>query len=438
MPDYEWVHREMQKSGVTLSLLWVEYCEQCRVAGELPYQSTQFNKYYAEYVHKTKATMHLDHKPGEALQVDWAGTTAHVLDTSTGELLDAYLFVAVLPYSGYAYVEVFLDMKQDAWITAHVNAYRFFGGVTRILTPDNLKTGVIKNSRSETIINKAYQEMSEHYGTAIIPARPRKPKDKAFVEGSVGVVTTWILAALRNQQFLSLRELNKAIQDKLYEFNHKPFQKKEGSRADAFEEERVFLLPLPSALFELSAWKVATVQYNYHVSVERMNYSVPYEYIKQQVQARLTRSVVEIFFGGNRIASHPRLYGRPNQYSTNEEHMPPEHQKYLEWTGERFLRWAEQIGENTTAVVRLFLSAYKVEQPGYKSCMALLKSADKYSAARLEAALSFTPSPSLKSVQAILKSGQDRLPDEHTDESSTRPSQYSFTRGAEYYSRRDK
>lgn len=190
MPDYEWVHREMQKSGVTLSLLWVEYCEQCRAAGELPYQSTQFNKYYAEYVHKTKATMHLDHKPGEALQVDWAGTTAHVLDTSTGELLDAYLFVAVLPYSGYAYVEAFLDMKQDAWITAHVNAYRFFGGVTRILTPDNLKTGVIKNSRSETIINKAYQEMSEHYGTAIIPARPRKPKDKAFVEGSVGVVTT--------------------------------------------------------------------------------------------------------------------------------------------------------------------------------------------------------------------------------------------------------
>lgn len=438
MPDYEWVHREMQKSGVTLSLLWVEYCEQCRAAGELPYQSTQFNKYYAEYVHKTKATMHLDHKPGEALQVDWAGTTAHVLDTSTGELLDAYLFVAVLPYSGYAYVEAFLDMKQDAWITAHVNAYRFFGGVTRILTPDNLKTGVIKNSRSETIINKAYQEMSEHYGTAIIPARPRKPKDKAFVEGSVGVVTTWILAALRNQQFLSLRELNKAIQDKLYEFNHRPFQKKEGSRADAFEEERVFLLPLPSAPFELSAWKVATVQYNYHVSVERMNYSVPYEYIKQQVQARLTRSVVEIFFGGNRIASHPRLYGRPNQYSTNEEHMPPEHQKYLEWTGERFLRWAEQIGENTTAVVRLFLSAYKVEQQGYKSCMALLKSADKYSAARLEAALSFTPSPSLKSVQAILKSGQDRLPDEHTDESSTRPSQYSFTRGAEYYSRRDK
>jgi len=284
--------------------------------------------------------------------------------------------------------------------------------------------------------------MSEHYGTAIIPARPRKPKDKAFVEGSVGGVTTWILAALRNQQFLSLRELNKAIQDKLYAFNHKSFQKKEGSRADAFEEERVFLLPLPSTPFELSSWKVATVQYNYHVSVERMNYSVPYEYIKQQVQIRLTRSAVEIFFGGNRIASHPRLYGRPNQYSTNEEHMPPEHQKYLEWTGERFLRWAGQIGENTTAVVRLFLTAYQVEQQGYKSCMALLKLADKYTAERLEAAchkaLSFTPAPSLKSIQSILKSGQDRLPDEQASELSAKPSPYSFTRGAEYYSRRDK
>ena len=190
MPDYEWVHREMQKSGVTLSLLWVEYCEQCRQNGELPYKSTQFNKYYADYVHKTKATMHLEHRPGETMQVDWAGQTAGILDTDTGERLDAYLFVAVLPYSGYAYTEAFLDMKQESWIEAHVHAYRFFGGVTRILTPDNLKTGIIKNTRGETTLNKTYQEMAEHYGTAIIPARPRSPKYKAFVEGSVGVAST--------------------------------------------------------------------------------------------------------------------------------------------------------------------------------------------------------------------------------------------------------
>ena len=439
MPDYEWVHREMQKSGVTLSLLWVEYCEQCRQNGELPYKSTQFNKYYADYVHKTKATMHLEHRPGDTMQVDWAGQTAGILDTDTGERLDAYLFVAVLPYSGYAYTEAFLDMKQESWIEAHVHAYRFFGGVTRILTPDNLKTGVIKNTRGETILNKTYQEMAEHYGTAIIPARPRSPKDKAFVEGSVGVVSTWILAALRNQQFLSLAELNAAISEKLDAFNRKPFQKREGSRVGSFAEEKLFLLPLPASPFELAVWKVATVQYNYHISVERMNYSVPYEYIKHQVDVRLTRSTVEVFFSGTRIASHPRLHGRPNQYSTQEAHMPPDHQKYLQWNGERFIQWAEKIGENTAAVVRLFLTSRQVEQQGYKSCMALLKSADQYSPTRLEAAckkaLSFSPVPSLKSVQSILKSGQDKLPSEETVQSKDETKQHRFTRGAEYYKR---
>lgn len=439
MPDYEWVHREMQKSGVTLSLLWVEYCEQCRQNGELPYKSTQFNKYYADYVHKTKATMHLEHRPGETMQVDWAGQTAGILDTDAGERLDAYLFVAVLPYSGYAYTEAFLDMKQESWIEAHVHAYRFFGGVTRILTPDNLKTGVIKHTRSETILNQTYQEMAEHYGTAVIPARPRKPKDKAVVEGAVGVASTWILAVLRNQQFLSLKELNEAIQEKLAVFNHKPFQKKEGSRAELFAEEKLFLLPLPASSFELAVWKVATVQYNYHISVERMNYSVPYEYIKHQMDVRLTRSTVEIFFSGTRIASHLRLHGRPNQYSTQEAHMPPDHQKYLQWNGERFIQWAEKIGENTAAVVRLFLTSHRVEQQGYKSCMALLKSADQYSPARLEAAckkaLTFSPAPSLKSVQAILKSGQDRLPPEETAQSKNGTRQHRFTRGAGYYKR---
>jgi len=208
-----------------------------------------------------------------------------------------------------------------------------------------------------------------------------------------------------------------------------------------FEEERLFLLPLPAAPFELAVWKVATVQYNYHISVEHMNYSVPYEYIKQQVDVRLTRSTVEVLFSGNRIASHPRLHGRPNQYSTVDIHMPPEHQEYLQWNGERFLRWAEQIGVHTVAVVRLLLTANKVEQQGYKSCMALLKLADKYSAPRLEAAckkaLSFTPTPSLKVIQSILKSGHDQLLEQEPETAPSKAAPYSFTRGAEYY-RRDK
>ena len=226
MPDYEYVHHEMQKSGVTLSLLWVEYCEQCRANGDIPYQSTQFNKYYSDFVHKTKATMHLEHKIGDTMQVDWAGQTGGIVDSDTGEVIPAYLFASVLPYSGYAYVEAYLNMKQEAWINAHVHAYQYFGGVTRLLVPDNLKTGVLKNTKDETVINRSYREMAEHYGTAILPTRPRAPKDKAAVEGSVGIVSTWILAALRNQKFFSLEELNEAVWEKLYDFNHKPPSKR--------------------------------------------------------------------------------------------------------------------------------------------------------------------------------------------------------------------
>ena len=371
MPDYEYVHREMAKSGVTLQLLWYEYCDKCREASEIPYQLTQFKKYYRDFVVKTKATMHINRKPGETMEVDWAGQTATIIDTDTGAAIDAYVFVAALPYSGYAYVEAFLRHNQEAWIAAHVNAYSYFGGVTQILIPDNLKTGVVKNTRVETILNKTYQEMAEHYGTAIIPARVKAPKDKPTVEGSVGNISTFILAALRNQQFLSLWELNAVIKEKLHAFNHKPFQKKDGSRASLFSEEQPFLLPLPKSAFELATWKIATVQYNYHVSVDGQFYSVPYEYIKHKIDIRLTRNVVEIFFEGNRICSHVRLYGHAGQYSTLEIHMPPNHQQYTQWNGERFRNWATKIGVHTTAVVEAILTGCKVEQQGYRACIYL-------------------------------------------------------------------
>ena len=251
LPDYEYIHRELAKPGMTQQLLWFEYCDQCRASGEIPYQLTQFKTHYREYVAKTKATMHIQRKPGELMEVDWAGQTAHLVDADTGELLDAYIFVAALPYSGYAYTEAFMNQEQEAWISAHANAYSFFGGVTRILTPDNLKTGVIKNTRSELVLNKSYQELAEHYGTAIIPARVRSPKDKATVEGTVGNISSFILASIRNQTFFSLKELNNVIREKLHAFNHKPFQKKDGSRATWFAEERSFLLPLPRNSYEL-------------------------------------------------------------------------------------------------------------------------------------------------------------------------------------------
>ncbi len=438
-PDCDYIHKEMTKSGVTLSLLWNEYCESCRLSNEIPLMYSQFCYYYQQYVAKTKATMHINRKPGEQMEVDWAGQTANIIDTDTGEIINAYVFVAALSCSQYAYVEAFLAQNQECWITAHVNAYKYFGGVTRILVPDNLKTGVERASWYTPVINKSYHEMAEHYGTAVIPARVRKPKDKPNAEGTVGIISTWIIAALRRGQFFSLRELNEAIREKLEEFNRKPFQRKPGSRLSVFlEEEKAALMPLPAAPYELAVWKVATVQFNYHITVDKMHYSVPYEYIKHKVDVRITSKVIEVFFNNHRICSHPRLHGRPGQYSTVTEHMPEDHKKYTEWNAERFVSWSKSIGDSTVIVVKAILASHRVEQQGYKSCMGLLKLADKYSVSRLEAAckkaLSYTPNPSYKSIHTILQTGQEKVvkeePTNNQDSSS-----FGFTRGADYYRR---
>lgn len=435
MPDYEVVHREMAKPGVTLQLLWYEYCDRCRDAGEIPYQLTQFKKYYREYALKTKATMHINRKPGELMEVDWAGQTAEIIHDETGEAIKAYVFVAALPYSGYAYSEAFLNQQSESWIAAHVNAYAYLGGVTRILVPDNLKTGVDKHTRDDVVVNKTYQDMAEHYGTAVIPARVRAPKDKASVEGAVGNVSSFILAAIRNQRFYSLRELNDAIHERLRVLNHKPFQKKDGSRATLFAQEKPFLLPLPKYAFEVAEWKVATVQLNYHIAVDGQYYSVPFDYIRRKVDVRLTRYVVEVFSDGVRLCSHTRLFGGAGQYSTQEAHMPPKHQQYQQWTGERFRQWAAKIGSNTAAVVESILTSRQVEQQGYRACMSLLKLSEQFTSARLEAAcakaLRYTPRPSYKSVASILKSAQDSLPEEPVSQSPKPPA--GFTRGPEYY-----
>jgi len=435
MPDYAHVHRELAKPGVTQQLLWFEYCDRCRGSGKIPYQLTQFKKHYREYLAAGKATMHLNRNPGETMEVDWAGQTAYLVDSDIGEAIPAYLFVAALTYSGYAYAEAFLSRNQDAWLAAHVNAYSYFGGVTRIVVPDNLKTGVIKHTKDEIVLNKSYHELAEYYGTAILPARVNTPKDKATVEGTVGKLSTFILAAIRNQKFFTLGELNEAVKERLYAFNHKPFQKKDGSRATWFSDERASLLPLPLNPFELSEWRVATVAFNYHIGVDEQYYSVPYEYIKRQVDVRLTRTAVEVFFESIRICSHIRLYGRRGQYSTQEAHMPPKHKQYLQWDGNRFRSWAAKIGANTAAVVDAILNGLKVEQQGYRTCMALLKLSDKYTPQRLEfacaKALSYTPRPSYKAIQTILQSGQDKL--DHEPAAPAEPSAFSFTRGADYY-----
>lgn len=444
-PDCVHIHKEMARSGVTLSLLWHEYVQLCREQREIPYSYRQFCRFYTRYVTKTKATMRIKRKPGETMEVDWAGQTASVKNSTTGQVNPAYVFVAVLPCSQFAYVEAFLSMGTSSWIQAHIHAFQFFNGVPRTIVPDNLKTGVDHSSRTDPIINRTYQELAEHYQTAIIPARVRHPKDKPNVEGTVKIISTWIIAALRNGQYFSIQELNEAIKEKLVEYNQKPFQKKNGSRQSAFAEEESFaLLPLPASPYELATWRTATVPYDYHISVEKMYYSVPYEYLKHQVDIRMTQHIIEVFYHGMRIASHVRLYGNSGQLSTNPDHMPDQHKDYLTFTPEHFLSWSKTIGTHTVATVQGFLDSYKVEKQALKSCLALSKLADKYSVERLEAAcmraLSYSPRPNIKSITTILKTGQDKQRHESLEQRNTNEQQKShgFIRGAAYYGRTDK
>ena len=439
LPDYEYIYNELAKPGVTLSLLWAEYCAKCEAEHTIPYQHTQFNEKYHAYAASKKAPLRIKRKPGETMEVDWIGDTLKVYDSANCCEISAYIFVAVLPCSLYGYAEAFPDMKSNHWIEAHVHAYSFFGGVTRILVPDNLKTGVIKNTRTELILNRSYHEMAEHYGTAIIPARPVKPKDKPNAEGTVKVLETWILAALRNRKFFTFQELNKAIHKKLEEFNAKPFQKKKGSRLSAFlEEERDFLMPLPASPYETAVWSTATIQPDYLITVGNCKYSVPYEFIGKKVDIRAAENSIEVFYHGDRIASHVRKMYAPEPIYL-PEHMPENHRKFLEYNTESFLDWGKSMGHSTHLVIKHFLFMHKVEQQGYKSCASLMKLADRYGTDRLEnacaKALSYTPNPSLKNISTILKNGQDKvvLTSESARVSNKESLKYGITRGASYY-----
>jgi len=330
-------------------------------------------------------------------------------------------------------------MKMQSWIQAHVNCYEYMGGVTKILVPDNLKTGVDRVSHKESVINKTYNEMANHYGTVVIPARVRRPKDKASAEGTVGIITTWILAAIRNRQFFSLRELNNAIREKLIEFNAKPFQVKDGCRESVFlEEEQKHLLPLPNEAYEVASWATATVAYNYHVMVDKRYYSVPFEYIHHKVDIRISTRMIEIFYRANRIAFHRRLDNSAGRYQTNLEHMPKDHQEYYRWDATRFMEWAKSIGADTEKVIKSILASYRVEQQAYRTCMALLSIEKKHGSDKLEnacqRALAYTPHPSFRIIKTILIANEQRAAEEQGNESA-QSSEYAINREAGYYGR---
>lgn len=288
VPDYAKLSQELVRPGVTMQLLWEEYQDQCRLSKAIGYQATQFKKYYNEYLIQNQFTEVIRHKAGERIEVDWAGTRVRWIDPDSGEVQLGYLFVGVLSFSGYAYAQACPDMTQSSWIDAHNQMFQYFGGVAQYLIPDNLKTGVISHGKETVVLNQTYSELAEHYGMIVLSARERKPKDKPQVENAVGKLTTHIIARMRDYQFFSIDEYNEQLRIELDRFNHKPFQKKEGSRVRVFENlEKPLLKPLPKVPYEVASWRKAKVQSNSHISVQKCYYSVPYQTIGQEVKVKI-------------------------------------------------------------------------------------------------------------------------------------------------------
>ncbi len=434
--DYAYIHKELSKKGGTLTLLWQEYCERAYASGETPYMSTQFGDKYRRWARVTKATMRVTHKPGDTMQVDWAGGTIPYYDSVTGEEYKAYLFVAALPCSSYLYVEACTDMNQENWLVCHAHAYEYFGGVTRVLVPDNLKTGVTANTRYETQLNESYRELAEYYGTAIIPARVRKPQDKGLVEKSVGFSTTWITAALRERKFFSFAEVREAVAERLEVINTKPFQKRPGSRREAYlSEEKEFMLPLPKRPYEPSVWKQQIVGNDYLISDGLNKYSVLFDLIGEQVQIRLTKDLVEIYFKGSRMTSHKRLEKYSVQPVVKPEHMPANHREYLNYNADEFKEWAAAVGKSTEEVVKHFLTSGSAPEQGYKACVSLTKLGKRYGKKKLEAAcermLAFSSSPSIRTITTLLKNSKES--DKQSAGEVDNSNKYGITRGAAYW-----
>jgi transposase len=367
--------------------------------------------------------------------VDYAGHTVPVYDLHTNQMREAQIFVAVLGASNYTYAEATWTQTLADWIGSHSRAFAFLGGIPKVLVPDNLKSAVSKSNYYDPDINPSYLDMANHYGTAVIPARVRKPKDKAKVEVAVQVVERWILARLRNRQFFSLGQLNRAIAALLEDLNSKPFQKLPGSRKSAFESlDRPALSPLPSAPYQFAEWKIATVNVDYHIEVHRHYYSVPHTLIKKKLDVRITNNTIECFYKNKRVASHIRSHHK-GRHSTIKEHMPKSHQKWAQWTPDRFIRWAAKIGVNTQKLIENVLNSRAHPQQGFRTCLGILRLAKSYGDDRLEAASRRAVSiggTSYRSVESILKHNLDQkpLPDQP---SKNPPIEHTNIRGARYY-----
>ncbi len=428
-PDLEHIHQELKRVGVTLHLLWEEY----REAHPDGYAYSQFCEIYRRWAQKLKPSMRQVHRAGEKVFIDFSGKRPHWVNPRTGEPVSAELFVAVLGASNYTYAEALPSQRLQDWIGAHNRMVEFFGGSGRIWVPDQLKSGVTVPCRYEPGIHRTYQEAAEHYGAVVIPARPGKARDKAKVEVGVLIAQRWILARLRNRTCFSLRALNTAIGALLVALNQRPMQQLRASRQELFERlDRPALQPLPTHRYEPAEWKICRVNIDYHVDVDRCLYSVPYQLRGEQLDARYTASIVEIYFKNRRVTSHRRRYD--HQPSTVPAHMPSAHRAHAEWTPSRLIGWAQQAGPDTGRLVAGILERRPHPEQGYRACLGLMRLGRQYGAERLEAASARAlrlNAYSYRTVKNILAAAQEHLPFHDTETAPT--PHHANIRGAAYY-----
>jgi len=431
VPDWSYIHNELKAKHVTLFLLWQEY----RAAHPDGYQYSWFCDHFRNWQGRLDRVMRQDHRAGEKLFVDYAGRTVPVIDRTTGEINEAQIFVAVMGASNYTYAEATWSQTLPDWIGSHTRAFAFLGGVPEVVVPDNLKSGVKKAHRYEPDLNPTYQDMASHYGVAVVPARARKPRDKAKVEGGVLIVERWILAVLRHQQHFSLGQLNAAIRELLESLNQRPFRKLPGCRKDQFEQlDKPALRPLPTEPYIYAEWKKARVHIDYHVAVDGHYYSVPHNLVKREVELRITRNTIECFYRGNRVASHPRS-NQKGRHTTAIAHMPESHRHAGEWTPSRLTARAAKTGPATEKLILAALGARQHPQQAYRSCLGILRLGKSYGDTRLEAACQralMLGSYRYKSIESILKHRLDEQPLEVQQELPL-PEDHANIRGATYY-----
>ena len=419
-PDWVEVHNELKQKGMTRQLVWEEHCE---AYPHNHYSYPQFCHLYREWRKKQKRSMRQLHRAGEKMFVDYAGLTVTIVDRNTGDTAPAQIFVAVLGASNYTYAEATWTQGIENFLGSQIRAFHYFGGVPKMLVPDNLKSAVTKACRYDPDINRSYMHMAEHFGCSVMPARPCKPKDKAKVEVGVQLVERWILMRLRHTTFFSLSELNQEIKRLLEELNSRPFKQQPGCRRSLFEQlDKPALMPLSRQPFEHIEFKIARVNIDYHVQYASHHYSVPHQLVREQVELRVTQNTVQVLHKGKPVTSHPRKWGETGGFTTKPKHMPKRHRKQQQWTPGRLLNWAKGLGPEVLRFTRKLLDSKQHPEQAYRACLGLLNLERDYGAERLNAACDRaikTGGHRVASVRSILQSGLDSVPLEQPQDNNT-------------------